>query len=119
MIYEFYTMISFPDDRPSIEGDEILETKFEKGDLAPTTVLFESKDPLTPEQQKQVEETLADQGLVHDVLISDLSDDEKVIAYTVTYTAGPYDMESMDALEKMREDADQIIEQSEIGRAHV
>ena len=114
MTYEFDTMKSFPDDMPSIEGYEILETKFEKGDLAPTTVLFESKDPLTPEQQKQVEETLADQGLVHDVLISDLSDDEKVIAYTVTYTAGPYDMESMDALEKMREDADQIIEQSDV-----
>jgi len=113
MTYEFDTMKSFPDDMPSIEGYEILEDKFEKGDLAPTTVLFESKDPLTPELQKQVRDTLTDQGLVNDVRISDLSDDEKVIAYTVTFTTGPYAIESMDALEEMRVDADQIIKQSD------
>src|SRR5690625_7040991 len=49
MTYEFDTMKSFPDDMPSIEGYEILEDKFEKGDLAPTTVLFESKDPRSEE----------------------------------------------------------------------
>src|SRR5690606_8073888 len=41
--YEFDTMKSFPNDMPSRVGYEILEEKFEKGDLAPTTVLFESK----------------------------------------------------------------------------
>src|SRR5690625_7656272 len=49
MTYEFDTMKSFPDDMPSIEGYENLEDKFEKGDLAPTTVLFESKDPRSEE----------------------------------------------------------------------
>src|SRR5690625_401115 len=96
MTYEFDTMKSFPDDMPSIEGYEILETKFEKGDLAPTTVLFESKDPLTPELQTQVEETLTEHSTVPELLIRGLSDDEKVIAYTVTFTTGPYAIESID-----------------------
>src|SRR5690625_4932919 len=43
MNYEFDTMKSFPDDMPSREGYEVLEEKFEKGELAPTTVLFESE----------------------------------------------------------------------------
>lgn len=119
MTYEFDTMKSFPDDMPSIEGYEIMETKFEKGDLAPTTALFESKDPMTPGQQDQVRDTLSDQGLVNDVRVSNLSDDEKVVAYTLTFTEGPYDIESMDALEDIRDDADQIVKQSDVnGELH-
>lgn len=47
--YEFDTMKSFPKDMPSRQGYEILEEKFEKGDLAPTTVLFVANEPTTSE----------------------------------------------------------------------
>ena len=62
--YEFDTMKSFPKDMPSRQGYEILEEKFEKGDLAATTVLFEAKEAVTPEQQAALLEILADQDLV-------------------------------------------------------
>jgi putative drug exporter of the RND superfamily len=42
--YEFDTMKSFPEDMPSRQGYELIAEKFDKGDLAPTTVIFEAKD---------------------------------------------------------------------------
>ena len=61
--YEFDTMKSFPKDMPSRQGYEILEEKFEKGDLAPTTVLYEAKKAITEEQQAVLLTSLAEQKL--------------------------------------------------------
>ena len=41
--YEFDTVKSFPEDLPSRVGYEIVESRFDKGELAPTSVLVESK----------------------------------------------------------------------------
>ena len=62
--YEFDTMKSFPGDMPSRVGYEILEEKFEKGELAPTTVLFESKSVVTEGEQDQLANSLSEQELV-------------------------------------------------------
>src|SRR5690606_37323863 len=56
--YEFDTMKSFPDDMPSRVGYEILEDEFEKGDLAPTTVLFEAKDAVTEQDIAELQSKL-------------------------------------------------------------
>ncbi len=112
--YEFDTMKSFPADMPSRLGYEILEEKFEKGDLAATTVLFEAKEEVTAEQQAKLLETLADQELVSNVRPNGTTSDQKVVQYSLTFKESPYAVETMDALEKMRDNADKLVADSNL-----
>lgn len=112
--YEFDTMKSFPEDMPSRMGYEILEEKFEKGDLAPTTVLFEAKDEVSAEQQEALKAELLDQPLVSNVRINGKTDDNKAITYSLTFEESPYAVETIDALETMIADADQIVTNSSL-----
>lgn len=107
--YEFDIMKSFPEDMPSREGFEILQAKFEQGDLAPTTVLFESQEAIVEEERERILEKLAAQPLVSNVRINDMTDDEKVVAYSLTFESNPYDLETMDALESIRDQSEQLL----------
>ncbi|MGS2778208.1 MMPL family transporter [Robertmurraya sp. GLU-23] len=107
--YEFDTMKSFPEDMPSRIGYEILVEKFEKGDLAPTTVLLEASEEVTMEQQNAIMKELQKQPLVSSVRPSGVTEDQKVVQFTLTYTESPYDSETMDALEKTRDHSQQIV----------
>lgn len=107
--YEFDTMKSFPEDMPSRIGYEILVEKFEKGDLAPTTVLLEASEKVTMEQQNAIMKELQKQPLVSSVRPSGETEDQKVVQFTLTYTESPYDSETMDALEKTRDQSQQIV----------
>lgn len=107
--YEFDTMKSFPEDMPSRIGYEILEEKFEKGDLAPTTVLLEASEQVTVEQQDTIMKELQKQPLVSSVRPSGVTEDQKVVQFTLTYKESPYDSETMDALEKTRDQSQQIV----------
>lgn len=106
--YEFDLIKSFPDDMPSRVGYEILEDKFEKGDLAQTTVLFESKEAVSAEDQKALADALAKQPLVSNVRLSEVTEDQKAVAYAMTFSENPYSQEAMDALESIQNDAKQI-----------
>ncbi len=99
--YEFDTMKSFPKDMPSRQGYEILEEKFEKGDLAPTTVLLESSAAITQEQQAKLQEVLSKQPLVSNVRVNGITEDQKVINYSLTFKGNPYSVETIDAMEKI------------------
>lgn len=101
--YEFDTIKSFPEDMPSRQGYEILEEKFEKGDLAPTTVLLESESKISVEEQERIMKVLAEQSLVYNVRLNDITEDQKVVSFNLTFEESPYSEESMDALETIRE----------------
>ncbi|WP_394236828.1 MMPL family transporter [Niallia oryzisoli] len=112
--YEFDTMKSFPDDMPSRMGYEILEKEFDKGDLAPTTVIFEGKEALTKESQDQLINVLSEQEQVNSVRLSGLTEDQKVINLSLTFKESPYSVKTMDALEKMRDKADKLVADSKL-----
>ncbi|MFC0417823.1 MMPL family transporter [Cytobacillus solani] len=112
--YEFDTMKSFPEDMQSRMGYEILEKKFEKGDLAPTTVLFEAKDEVSAEQQEALKAELMDQPLVSNVRINGKTEDNKAINYSLTFEESPYSVKTIDALETMIADAKQIVADSNL-----
>ncbi|MCU9612751.1 MMPL family transporter [Caldibacillus lycopersici] len=112
--YEFDTMKSFPEDMPSRAGYEILEDKFEKGDLAPTSVLFEATEGLTSEQMEELKNTLADQELVNNVRVNGITEDQKVINFSLTFAGNPYATETMDALESMIGKSNEIIMESNV-----
>ena len=112
--FEFDTLKSFPEDMPSRQGYEILGEKFGKGNLAPTTVLFEATEAITAEEQGKLRATLADQPLVSDVRQDGNTDDGKVVKYSLTFTENPNAVETMDVLETMRDNAEKIVVESNL-----
>ncbi|MEH7093501.1 MMPL family transporter [Neobacillus vireti] len=110
--YEFDTMKSFPKDMPSRLGYEILEKKFEKGDLAPTTVILESPKPVTVEQQEKLKKVLSNQPLVSSVRVNGITEDQKVINYSLTFKGNPYFTSTIDAMEKVINKSGKIIDNS-------
>ncbi|WP_102028823.1 MMPL family transporter [Salirhabdus sp. Marseille-P4669] len=112
MTYSFDTIKSFPEDMPSREGYEVLEEQFAKGDLAPTTVLFEAKSEVSEKDQQAILTTLQAQPLVRNVQINAVSGN--AVQYSVTFEESPYAIETMDALEGMMEDADKLVAESSL-----
>ncbi|ALC92954.1 MMPL domain-containing protein [Bacillus sp. FJAT-18017] len=110
--YEFNTMNSFPEDMPSRQGYNILEEKFEKGDLAPTTVIFEGTKAVSEEQQKALADELSAQTLVSNVRLNGTAEDGKVLNYQLTFEESPYSFESINAMEDMITEKDKIADAS-------
>ena len=110
LTYEFDTMKSFPDDMQSRQGYEILEEKFAKGDLAPTTVIFEGNQELSEAEKEKLIKELSNRSLVDSVRLNRMTEDSQVLSLNLTFTESPYSIETMDALEEIRNDADKIVE---------
>ncbi len=107
--YEYNTMKSFPDDMPSRIGYDVLEDKFSKGTLAPTTVIVESDDQVTKEQLQEIATLLEENETVGSVRLSNTTDDSHVIQYDLTFNEDPYDVLTIDALESMIEESDELL----------
>ncbi|WP_077620453.1 MMPL family transporter [Bacillus sinesaloumensis] len=114
LTYEFDTMKSFPEDMPSRQGYEILEDKFAKGELAPSTVLFERKQPVTQEEQESLRNELLEQDLVSEVRVNGTADENRVLNFSLTFEEGPYDVKTIDAIENMINKADTIVADADL-----
>lgn len=112
--YEYNTMKSFPDDMPSRVGYDILENKFSKGALAPTTVIFEADEKVAKEKQQEIANLLEEKELVGSVRVSNTTDDERVIQYDLTFEEDPYDVETMDALENMMKEGNELLAEANV-----
>lgn len=106
--YEFDAIKSFPEDMPSRQGYEILAEKFDKGDLAPTTVLFEGTETITPDAQEKLIAALANEDLVKDVRLNQMDDSGKTLSFAMTYEENPYALETINALENTIKHSGQI-----------
>ncbi len=114
LTYEFDTIKSFPSDMPSRVGYELLQEKFEKGDLAPTTVLFESETELSKAEQEKLRDTLSAQPLVNNVRLSGVSDDAKAVRYSLTFADNPYAAATLDALQMMRDESASLLKANDL-----
>ncbi|WP_059173266.1 MMPL family transporter [Bacillus sp. FJAT-27445] len=110
--YEFNTMNSFPEDMPSRKGYNILEEKFEKGDLAPTTVIYEGKEAVSEDQQKALATELSSKALVSNVRLNGVAEEGRVLNYQLTFVESPYSVEAMDAMEAIITDKEKIADDS-------
>ena len=118
--YEFDTVKSFPEDLPSRVGYEIVEEKFDKGELAPATVLIESDAALTEAQIVDVQAAIEEQNGIASVRLQGLTDDNLAAKFSVALSMNPYSVEAIDLLGTFRDDLAQIIEEAGIsGDAHV
>ena len=106
--FEFNSVKNFPEDLPSRVGYEIVEEKFNKGDLAQTTVLLESEDPLSEEQVAAFAQRLNDYDEIYSARPSGITDDGQAAKITVSLTMNPYSSEAIDFIEELRGDSDQL-----------
>lgn len=117
--YEFDTVKSFPEDLPSRVGYEIVESRFDKGELAPTSVLVESETALNEEQKTAITEQLLANDAIASVRPSAASDDETKLKLSMAFELNPYSPEAIDKLEEMREDSAVILKAAGIeGELH-
>lgn len=118
--YEFDTVKSFPEDLPSRVGYEIVESRFDKGELAPTSVLVESETALNEEQKTAITEQLLANDAIASVRPSAASDDETKLKLSMAFELNPYSPEAIDKLEEMREDSAEILKAAGIeGELHL
>lgn len=117
--FEFDVVKSFPEDMPSRVGYEIVESKFDKGELAPTTVLVESKKAVTEAQIEEITSLLSQQEHVASVRLTAKNEDATSLKYTLAFAINPYSNEALDTLEMMRDDASDVLKEVNVdGELH-
>lgn len=109
MNYEFDTVKSFPKDLPSREGYEIVEARYDKGELAPTSILITGDQAITEEQIKAIEAGLLDEEDVASVRLVGVTEDAKALKYSLTLSLNPYSVEAIDAVQELREGSDALL----------
>ncbi|WP_449538679.1 MMPL family transporter [Ferdinandcohnia sp. Marseille-Q9671] len=114
LTYEFDTMKSFPEDMPSRQGYELIEDKFAKGELAPSTVLFEGENAVTPEEQEALRNELLEQDLVSEVRINGTAEEDRVLNFSLTFEEGPYDFKTIDAMENLINRSEDILKEANV-----
>ncbi|MEK4698252.1 MMPL family transporter [Solibacillus sp. FSL R7-0668] len=112
--YEFDTVKSFPDDLPSRVGYEIVESRFDKGELAPTSLLVESKEAITEQQQQALTASLLADELIASVRPSAVSEDGTKVKLSMAFNLNPYSPEAIEKLENMRDNSADYLKEAGI-----
>ncbi|MFO7316153.1 MAG: MMPL family transporter [Bacilli bacterium] len=101
--YEFNMVKNFPEDLPSRVGFEIVEEKFNKGDLAQTTVLVTGED-LTFEDVQEIAQDFSGNEMIGSARASGVTDDGKYGKITISLNEDPYSVEAIDFIKEFREE---------------
>jgi len=112
--YEFDTVKKFPEDLPSRVGYEIVESKFNQGELAPSTVLLESENALSDEQIEQFLDKLGSSDAVDSVRLAGMTEDAKAAKFSAALTMNPYSTEAIDAMEELQGQSDAMLSELSI-----
>ncbi|MDM5299990.1 MMPL family transporter [Bacillus pumilus] len=101
--YEFNSVKNFPKDLPSRVAFEIVEEKFNKGDLAQTTVLVTGQE-LTQEHLQEISSDFSENEKIGSARPSGLKEDGEHGKITVSLKVNPYSIEAIEFLEDFRTD---------------
>ncbi len=112
--FEFDTVKKFPEDLPSRVGYEIVETRYDKGELAPTTLLIESDEALAEEDVTAITRKLQEYNEIASVRLTAQSEDLKAIKLSVVLAMNPYSTEAMDMIQDLREDTSNLLKDASI-----
>ena len=107
--YEFDTVKKFPKDLPSRVGYEIVETRYDKGELAPTTLLIESDQAIDIDELTAFTEKLQNDDEISAVRLTAQSEDAKAMKLSVALALNPYSTEAIDMMDDLREDTPNLL----------
>ena len=117
--YEFDMVKSFPQDLPSREGYEIVESKYNKGELAPTSVLVTSQDALTDQQIEDFRSALQNSVDVASVRLVGVTEDAKAVKLSMTLADNPYSVEAIDMLDALRGSSERLLSDAGIAAGEI
>lgn len=110
--YEFDMVKKFPDDLPSRVGYEIVESRFDKGELAPSTLLVVSDQKLDETDASAITEKLQGFDEIASVRLSALSEDGKAAKMSVALSINPYSTEAITFMENLRDDTPELLKEA-------
>ncbi|WP_342025582.1 MMPL family transporter [Cytobacillus pseudoceanisediminis] len=110
--YEFDMVKKFPDDLPSRVGYEIVESRFDKGELAPSTLLIVSDQKLDEADASAITEKLQGFDEIASVRLSALSEDGKAAKMSVALSINPYSTEALAFMENLRDDTPELLQEA-------
>ncbi|CAH1200448.1 Apo-petrobactin exporter [Paenibacillus plantiphilus] len=117
--FEFNTVKSFPEDLPSRVGYEIVEENFDKGELAPSSLLVVSKQAISEQSIEQLAKALASYDEIASTRLSGQSEDKQAIKYSVALSLNPYSVEAIDFMEDLRDQSEGLLSDASLtGEAH-
>ena len=117
--YEFDTVKSFPEDMPSRMGYEIVENKFDKGEIAPSSLLIVSDEPVSEDAADDLMESLEAYEEIAAARLSGRTEDGESLKYSIALSLNPYSVEALDFVEQLRLDSGQLLSDASIdGDAH-
>jgi len=100
--FEFNSVKNFPDDLPSRVGFEIVEEKFNKGDLAQTSVLV-TGEGLTADYVQEIADYFVAEEAVHSARLSGITEDGTKAKLTVSLADNPYSSEAILFIDEFRQ----------------
>ncbi|MDN7242895.1 MMPL family transporter [Planococcus sp. N028] len=117
--FEFDTVKSFPDDMPSRVGYEIVEEKFAKGDIAPSSLMVVSDEPISEEAAANLSDELTAYKEIASARPSGQTEDGGAVKYSLALSINPYSAEALDFMEELRNDSAALLEKASIdGETH-
>lgn len=110
--YEFDMVKKFPDDLPSRVGYEIVESRFDKGELAPSTLLIVSDQKLDEADASAITDKLLDFDEIASVRLSALSEDGNAAKMSVALSTNPYSNKAITFMENLRDDTPELLKEA-------
>ncbi|MGM9948537.1 MAG: MMPL family transporter [Lysinibacillus sp.] len=107
--FEFNSVKNFPEDLPSRVGYEIVEEKFNKGDLAQTTVILEDEEALTEEDIQAFRDQLTSYEEINSATLAAVTEGQTAAKINVSLTMNPYSSEAIDFMEDLRAETDAVM----------
>jgi len=107
--YEFNMVKGFPQDMASRIGYDIVEEKFNKGDLAQTTIILTSDTALDTDKINEFRNSLLAYEEVQSVRLSGQTEDELAAKLTLSLTLNPYSQEAIAFMEQLQVDTAQLL----------
>lgn len=95
---------------PSRVGYEIVEARYDKGELAPTTLLVVGRDAFTEDDTKAIIDQWQSYDEIASVRVSAQSEDAKALKMSVALSMNPYSTEAIDFIEDLRKDTPELLE---------
>ena len=112
--FEFDTVKAFPEDLPSRVGYEIVESKFDKGELAPTTLLIEADGQVDPAQIDALTSLLSAEEGIARARFQGVTEDMQELKYSLSLNMNPYSPEAIEYMETLYRTVDGLIDEVNI-----
>lgn len=109
--FEFDTVKKLPEDLPSRVGYEIVEARYDKGELAPATLLIESDKALTKDDTAAIIAKWQSFDRIASVRQTALSEDSKALKLSLALSMNPYSTESIDFIDELRQQTAELLKE--------